>query len=59
MKLLIIEDDKETGDYVSAGLKEAGHTVDLAKMATKACSLLKRELMIFLLSIACCLTLMD
>jgi two-component system OmpR family response regulator len=31
MKLLIIEDDKETGDYVSAGLKEAGHTVDLAK----------------------------
>ena len=28
MKILIIEDDKETRDYVSAGLKEAGHTVD-------------------------------
>ncbi|CAA9889299.1 DNA-binding response regulator in two-component regulatory system with CusS [Candidatus Methylobacter favarea] len=31
MKLLLIEDDNETGDYVSAGLKQAGHTVDLAK----------------------------
>ncbi|WP_333877945.1 response regulator transcription factor [Methylobacter sp.] len=30
MKILIIEDDHETGDYVSAGLKEAGHNVDLA-----------------------------
>ncbi len=30
MKLLIIEDDNETRSYVSAGMKEAGHTVDLA-----------------------------
>ncbi|MDP1773979.1 MAG: response regulator transcription factor [Methylobacter sp.] len=27
----MIEDDSETRNYVSAGLKEAGHTVDLAK----------------------------
>jgi two-component system OmpR family response regulator len=31
MKILIIEDDKESGDYVSAGLKETGHNVDLAR----------------------------
>jgi two-component system OmpR family response regulator len=31
MKILIIEDDRETGEYVSTGLKEAGHNVDLAK----------------------------
>jgi two-component system, OmpR family, response regulator len=30
MKILIIEDDKETRDYVMAGLKETGHTVDSA-----------------------------
>ena len=28
MKILIIEDDNETRDYVSSGLKEAGHVVD-------------------------------
>jgi len=27
----MIEDDNETRDYVSAGLKEAGHTVDFAR----------------------------
>jgi len=31
MKILMIEDDSETRNYVSAGLKEAGHMVDLAK----------------------------
>ena len=31
MKILIIEDDNETRDYVSAGLKEAGHTADPAR----------------------------
>jgi len=31
MKILIIEDDKETRDYVTAGLKEAGHTADSAR----------------------------
>jgi two-component system OmpR family response regulator len=31
MKILIIEDDNETRDYVSAGLKEAGHNVDSAR----------------------------
>jgi two-component system OmpR family response regulator len=30
MKILIIEDDNETRDYVSTGLKEAGHNVDSA-----------------------------
>lgn len=33
MKILIIEDDTQTRDYVAAGLKEAGHTVDVAKDA--------------------------
>jgi len=28
MKILIIEDDNETRDYVSTGLKEAGHSID-------------------------------
>ncbi len=31
MKILLIEDDRQTRDYVSAGLKETGHTVDSAK----------------------------
>jgi two-component system OmpR family response regulator len=31
MKILIIEDDCQTRDYVVAGLKEAGHNVDSAK----------------------------
>lgn len=31
MKILIIEDDTQTRDYVAAGLKEAGHTIDSAK----------------------------
>ncbi len=31
MKILIIEDDAQTRDYVAVGLKEAGHTVDAAK----------------------------
>lgn len=30
MKLLVIEDDAETAAYVANGLKEYGHTVDLA-----------------------------
>jgi two-component system OmpR family response regulator len=30
MKILVIEDDKDTGDYVRQGLVEHGHVVDLA-----------------------------
>ncbi|HEY1930086.1 MAG TPA: response regulator transcription factor [Caulobacteraceae bacterium] len=30
MKLLVVEDDRETGSYLKRGLSEAGHTVDLA-----------------------------
>ncbi|GGA26827.1 winged helix-turn-helix domain-containing protein [Neptunicoccus cionae] len=31
MKILVIEDDKTTGDYVAHGLREEGHTVDLVE----------------------------
>jgi len=31
MKILLIEDDGQTRDYVAAGLKETGHTVDSAR----------------------------
>ncbi|MCK9606411.1 MAG: response regulator transcription factor [Methylomonas sp.] len=31
MKILVIEDDTQTRNYVVTGLKEAGHTVDSAK----------------------------
>lgn len=31
MKILVIEDDAETADYVAKGLQEAGHTVDVAR----------------------------
>ena len=31
MKILVIEDDDETAAYVANGLKEQGHTVDLAR----------------------------
>ena len=30
MKILVVEDDRETGDYVRSGLEEHGHVVDLA-----------------------------
>ena len=29
MKILIVEDDRATGDYIAAGLREEGHSVDL------------------------------
>lgn len=31
MKILIVEDDTETADYLATGLRELGHTVDVAK----------------------------
>ncbi|HSZ53647.1 MAG TPA: response regulator transcription factor [Caulobacteraceae bacterium] len=31
MKLLVVEDDRETGAYLKKGLSEAGHTVDVAQ----------------------------
>lgn len=31
MRILLIEDDAETADYVLAGLREAGHNVDVAR----------------------------
>ena len=30
MKMLVIEDDRDTGAYIKKGLEEAGHVVDLA-----------------------------
>jgi two-component system OmpR family response regulator len=30
MKILVIEDDAETAAYIANGLKEHGHTTDLA-----------------------------
>ena len=30
MRLLVIEDDKNVSDYISKGMKEAGHTIDTA-----------------------------
>ena len=30
MKLLIVEDEKKTGEYLTKGLTEAGFVVDLA-----------------------------
>ena len=34
MKVLVIEDDRETGAYIKTGLEEAGHVVDLATTGT-------------------------
>ncbi len=31
MRILLIEDDKATADYVAQGLKEAGHVLDVAR----------------------------
>ena len=31
MKILLVEDDKQTADYVARGLREHGHTVDRAE----------------------------
>ena len=33
MKLLVVEDEPKTGEYVQRGLTEAGFVVDLAKNA--------------------------
>jgi CheY-like chemotaxis protein len=34
MKILVIEDDPKTGDYLKKGLRESGYTVDLARTGT-------------------------
>jgi two-component system OmpR family response regulator len=34
MKILLIEDDQETSDYISRGLREHGHVIDLAANGT-------------------------
>ena len=39
MKILLIEDDKETSKYVARGLKEVGHAVDTAKTGSEGLSL--------------------
>lgn len=31
MKILIVEDEPKTGDYLAQGLREAGFVVDLAR----------------------------
>jgi len=31
MRILLIEDDKEVSEYISKGMKEAGHTIDAAE----------------------------
>ena len=31
MTLLVIEDDRKTGDYLKQGLRESGYAVDLAR----------------------------
>ncbi|MFI3196940.1 MAG: response regulator transcription factor [Methylococcaceae bacterium] len=43
MKILIIEDDNETRDYVSTGLKEAGHSIDSARDGYEGLLLAKEE----------------
>ena len=30
MKILLVEDDKQTSDYIAKGLREHGHVVDQA-----------------------------
>ena len=34
MKILIVEDERKTGDYLSQGLIEAGFVTDLARTGT-------------------------
>ena len=34
MKILVIEDDPKTGDYLRKGLRESGYAVDLARTGT-------------------------
>jgi two-component system copper resistance phosphate regulon response regulator CusR len=35
MKILVIEDDPKTGDYLKKGLRETGYAVDLARTGTE------------------------
>lgn len=35
MKILVIEDDPKTGDYLKKGLREGGYSVDLARTGTE------------------------
>ena len=58
MKILIIEDDKETRDHVSTGLKEAGHNIDSARDGYEGLLLAKEASMTCLLLTECCLILM-
>ena len=40
MKLLVVEDESKTGDYLRQGLQEAGFVVDLASNLSEALSLI-------------------
>lgn len=43
MKLLVIEDDNQTGDYIVSGLKESGHRVDFVKDGFEGLYLAREE----------------
>ena len=38
MRVLIIEDEEKTADYLHRGLTEQGYTVDVAATASKVCT---------------------
>jgi two-component system OmpR family response regulator len=43
MKILVVEDDQKTADYISRGLSEAGHICDVIKDGTDALFQVTRE----------------
>jgi two-component system OmpR family response regulator len=50
MKILVIEDDAETGEYVASGLKQEGHTVDLTRSGSEGLELaLSRQYDVFVI----------
>ena len=43
MRLLLVEDDKETARYISKGLVQAGHTIDVVSDGKDGLALAIRE----------------
>jgi two-component system copper resistance phosphate regulon response regulator CusR len=43
MRILVVEDERKTGDYLQQGLRESGFTVDLARTGTEGLDLATTE----------------
>ena len=54
MRVLVVEDDRETANFLQKALKESGHSADLASDGETASRLPRKATTTSSSSIACC-----